>query len=75
MSVEFCRDCVDAGKKFRRGDKVILTVYGCTQLSGLIMKHATGVVTGFGRSWNLVRVLTAGKKRPESYHSGYWDRL
>lgn len=71
----YCQDCNTAKKKFRKGDLVILSVSGCNQLSGLIQKNSVGKVVGFGRNYNLVRILTRNRKRPESYHCGYWERF
>lgn len=75
MEEKFCKECVTARNKFRKGDQVVLSVDGCKQLTGLILKNAHGVVTGFGKFYNVVRIKTDGRKHSESYHAGYWERI
>ncbi len=71
----FCKDCVTAKKKFRKGDKVVLSADGCIQMPEMIEEHSYGTVVGFGRALNLVRVVTHGTKTPASFHAGFWERV
>ena len=73
--VMYCENCVNAKKKFRKGDKVILSVEGCVNMPELILKKSFGRVVGFGRSFNLVRVLIYGLKYPQTFHAGFWERI
>lgn len=71
----FCKNCITAKKKFRKGDKVILSVEGCRQVSELIQNKSVGLVTGFGLSYNCVRVLINGQTRSSTWHCGFWERI
>lgn len=35
----------------------------------------TGVVVGYGRKPNLIRVLRDGLRRPDTYSVTFWDRI
>jgi len=74
---DFCKECINAKKKFRIGDKIILSVEGCQTFPEMIKKHKhIGVVVGFSRNhYNCARVLVNGNKIPTCYHSGFWERL
>jgi hypothetical protein len=71
----YCENCVTARKKFRKHDKVVLSVEGCTQMPELISKKSYGLVVGFGKGFNLVRILISGFKHPQTFHAGYWERV
>lgn len=71
----FCQECITAKKKFRKGDRVVLSLDGCRQMPNMISGQSAGTVVGFGREYNCVRVLIHGEKRPTTYHSGFWERV
>jgi hypothetical protein len=75
MGNMYCKECVTAKKKFKKGDRVVLSVDGCRQMPELIKSKSTAVVVGFGRSYNCVRVLITGQRNPSTFHSGYWERI
>jgi hypothetical protein len=71
----FCKDCITAKKKFRKGDQVIFSVEGCRRFPEMILIRDSGIVVGFSKSYNLVRILIDGLKRPHTYHAGFWERI
>jgi hypothetical protein len=71
----YCRDCVTAKKIFRKNDRVVLSVLGCRHMPEMIEKKSYGRVVGFGRQFNLIRVLVDGLKYSTTYHAGYWERI
>lgn len=72
--MNFCKSCITAREKFRIGDQVILSTEGCVQLPEMISKKFSGKVVGFGRGFNLVRVLIKNLVKPQTFHAGFWER-
>jgi len=71
----FCKECITAKNKFRKGDRVVLSVQGCKIFPGMIENKSIGQVVGFGKSYNVVRIVVDGQKTPVGRHSGFWERI
>jgi len=42
-----CNDCLTAKKRFRKGDRVVLSLDGCRAISEFIERKSAGVIVGF----------------------------
>lgn len=70
----YCADCVNARKKFRKGDKVVLSLEGCQQIPEFITRKYSGTVIGFSRIVNRVRIKFKYLINPQTLHCGFWER-
>lgn len=75
MSESNCKCCYNARKHFRVGDKVVLSVDGCTQLPEFIMHKSHGIVVGFSRSFNCMRIKFPNLVKPQTLHCGFFERM
>lgn len=76
MINNFCENCNNARKMFRKGDAVILSTDGCLALPEMIIKKGSGIISGFSRIHsNCVLVKFKHVKKPQSFHCGYWERI
>lgn len=71
----FCKDCINARKKFRKGDRVVLSGEGCKTFPDKILQKSIGTVVGFSKEYNCARILIDGLKHPQTFHSGFWERI
>lgn len=55
------------------GDKVELSTEGLKAFPD--KKRKTGVIVGFGRKPNIIRIKYTGKEYEQSYHSIFWSKL
>jgi len=62
----------NARDQFKIGDSVQASAEGRRALS---MTSMTGVVVGFGRTPELVRVKRDGLKTPYTFHERFWEKV
>jgi hypothetical protein len=73
----------DARSLFEKGDKVELTEEGQRVTPGRPRRHLgkqiqtgnTGVVVGFCRDPQAIRVVRDGSASPEAYHIDFWKKI
>src|SRR5580704_15090294 len=71
----YCEDCNNARKKFRKGDRVVLSLEGFKRIPEFISRKFTGRVVGFSRIHrNCVLIRFRYLKEPQSLHCGFWER-
>ncbi len=62
-----------AKDRFEIGQRVKLSDDGIQLFAGRV-RGGIGVVVGFGRKPELVRILREGRKQPETYHEKFWKQ-
>lgn len=73
MEDKWCKECNKAKKHFRIGDLIVPSVEGYKNFPKLI-HNPVAVVVGFSRLTYCMRVLVSGRKNPQTFWCGFWER-